>query len=137
MTRQDLEQIYYLKLDIKRIEARIAEKRSIAESSTQVLSLTAGAGGSSDAKSKQERFIDKANDDFIKLNKRQEELRCKVRQAEEFIDTVADPRMRCILEYRCIKNLQWSDVATRLGGHNTSDSVRKAYNRFMDNLPKK
>lgn len=56
----------------------------------------------------------------------------KTNEVEEFIASVDDSRMRRIINLRFIENLPWSKVASRIGGGNTEDSVRKAFERFMD-----
>ena len=51
---------------------------------------------------------------------------------EEFIASVKDSRMRRIITLRFIDNLSWNEVARHIGGPNTEDSVRKAFERFME-----
>ena len=55
----------------------------------------------------------------------------KTNEVEEFIASVDDSRMRRIINLRFIENLSWNKVADRIGGGNTEDSVRMAFNRFM------
>ncbi|MDO5540609.1 MAG: hypothetical protein Q4F83_11165 [Eubacteriales bacterium] len=55
----------------------------------------------------------------------------KTNEVEEFIASVEDSRMRRIINLRCIENLSWCDIARRIGGGNTEDSIRMAFNRFM------
>ena len=51
---------------------------------------------------------------------------------EECISSVKDSRMRRIITLRVIDNLSWNEVARHIGGSNTEDSVRKAFERFME-----
>lgn len=60
------------------------------------------------------------------------ELLETLNQLEEFIASVKDSRMRRIITLRFIENLSWNKVADRIGGRNTEDSVRKAFERFME-----
>lgn len=53
-------------------------------------------------------------------------------KVEEFIASVSDSRMRRIINLRFIENLSWNKVADRIGGGNTEDSIRMAFNRFME-----
>lgn len=62
-------------------------------------------------------------DDLIKKNN----------EVEEFIASVKDSRIRRIINLRFIEKLSWNKVADRIGGGNTEDSVRKAFDRFMKN----
>ncbi len=136
MTKQDLEDIYYLKLDVKRIEEKIEFARAKYESASGFSNSVSGSCKGSN-KSKQEKYVDETEKYISKYYALKKELEERIHQAEEFIDTVSDPRMRLILEYRCIECLNWSKIAARLSGNNTTDSVRKAYSRFINDLPKK
>ena len=60
------------------------------------------------------------------------ELLETLNQVEEFIASVDDSRMRRIINLRFIENLSWNKVADRIGGGNTEDSIRMAFNRFME-----
>lgn len=57
----------------------------------------------------------------------------KNNEVEEFIASVKDSRIRRIINLRFIEKLSWNKVADRIGGGNTEDSVRKAFDRFMEN----
>ncbi len=61
------------------------------------------------------------------------ELLETLNQVEEFIASVDDSRMRRIINLRCIEGYSWNKVADYIGGGNTEDSVRMAFNRFMEN----
>lgn len=52
-------------------------------------------------------------------------------EVEEFISDIEDSRIRRIITLRFIENLSWNKVADRIGGENTEDSVRMAFERFM------
>lgn len=62
------------------------------------------------------------------------ELLETLNQVEEFIANVRDSRMRRIITFRFIENLSWGQVAKRIGGGNTDESVKKAFYRFMENF---
>ncbi len=49
---------------------------------------------------------------------------------EDFIKTVEDSRMRLIIRYHIIDGLTWARTASKMG--TTEDSIRKAFDRFMD-----
>lgn len=55
----------------------------------------------------------------------------KTNEVEEFIMSVDDSRMRRIINLRFIEGLSWNKVADHIGGGNTEDSIRMAFNRFM------
>lgn len=52
--------------------------------------------------------------------------------ATEFINGIEDSWMRRIVEMRCIEQMTWSDIAINLGIDEHYDSVRMAFNRFID-----
>lgn len=60
------------------------------------------------------------------------ELLETLNKVEEFIASVSDSRIRRIINLRFIENLSWNKVADRIGGGNTEDSIRMAFNRFME-----
>lgn len=56
----------------------------------------------------------------------------KTNKVEEFIASVDDSRMRRIISLRFIECLSWNKVADHIGGGNTEDSIRMAFNRFIE-----
>lgn len=60
------------------------------------------------------------------------ELLETLNKVEEFIANLDDSRMRRIINLRFIEGLSWNKVADRIGGGNTEDSIRMAFNRFME-----
>ena len=56
----------------------------------------------------------------------------KTNEVEGFIVSIDDSRMRRIINLRFIENLSWNKVADCIGGGNTEDSIRMAFNRFME-----
>jgi hypothetical protein len=59
------------------------------------------------------------------------ELLETLNDVEEFISRIKDSHMRRIVNLRVVEGLSWQKVADRIGG-NTEDSVRKAFDRFME-----
>lgn len=51
---------------------------------------------------------------------------------EEFILGIDDSHIRRIITYRIIDDLSWNEVACKMGGGNTEDSVKKIFYRFME-----
>ncbi|WMI80917.1 DUF1492 domain-containing protein [Anaerotignum sp. MB30-C6] len=66
--------------------------------------------------------LEKAEQQAVKL----------VNEIEIYINSIEDCRMRRIVRYRFIDKLSWNQVADRMGGNNTEDSIRKAVTRFLD-----
>lgn len=55
----------------------------------------------------------------------------KTNDVEKFIASIDDSRIRRIINLRFIEGKSWNEVADNIGGGNTEDSVRMAFNRFM------
>jgi hypothetical protein len=58
-------------------------------------------------------------------------------KVEEYIQSIDDSRIRLIIRYKYLDNLGWDQVAAKMGGYNTADSVRKMMERYLsanDNL---
>lgn len=56
-----------------------------------------------------------------------ERIKCQV---EEWMLTVP-ARMQRIIRFRCFQRMNWEEVAVRMGGKATADSVRMEFDRFM------
>lgn len=61
------------------------------------------------------------------------ELLETINQAEEFINSITDARMRRLLQYYYIDDMTWIQVAHKMGGRHTAESCRKAVERFLEN----
>lgn len=59
------------------------------------------------------------------------ELLETLNQVEEFIATINDSHIRRIVSFRVVDGLSWNKVALKMGGGNTEDSVRKAFDRYI------
>ena len=66
-----------------------------------------------------------------KLKEAEERLLEMTNEAEEYINSIADSRMRRIVQYRVMDGLSWYEVADRMGGKATSDSCKKYFERFL------
>jgi hypothetical protein len=68
---------------------------------------------------------------LLKLADMEEKLLELTNQAEEYINSIEDSRMRRIVQYRILDGLSWYEVADRMGGKATSDSCRMYFERFL------
>lgn len=59
------------------------------------------------------------------------EIVAQATEVEDFILNIDDSFMRRLISYRVLDNLTWGEVAAKMGGNNTEDSVRMAFNRFL------
>lgn len=72
-----------------------------------------------------QRNIQRIEDKYTELLELQNDV-------EEYIESIADSRMRRIIRMRFLDKLTWNQVADNIGGGNTEDSVRMAFNRFIE-----
>ena len=59
------------------------------------------------------------------------ELLETLNEVESFISNINDSHIRRIVSLRVVDGLSWNKVALKMGGGNTEDSVRKAFDRFI------
>ena len=77
------------------------------------------------ARNSLQKNIQKIEDKYTELLELQNEV-------EEYIESISDSRMRRIIRMRFLDKLTWNQVADNIGGGNTEDSVRMAFNRFIE-----
>lgn len=65
------------------------------------------------------------------LSELEMELLETLNEVEIFISSIKDSHMRRIISLRIVEGLSWNNVARQIGGENTEDSVRKAFDRYM------
>ena len=120
---------------INRTEKQLA---AIEKSGTVIDSVTGGMGGiqrykiegfpcAEYGKLKERLYMRKAT-----LQSLENELMDKIGQVETFISSIEDSRMRRIISFRFVDGMSWRNVAMNIGGSNNEDSVRMAFNRFME-----
>jgi len=59
------------------------------------------------------------------------EISEKVNEVEIYIASIEDSFMRRLVSFRVVDGLKWEEVAVKMGGNNTEDSVKKAFYRFV------
>lgn len=137
-----LKQYIDLQEEIKETKARIerTEKQiqKIENNGTVIDSVTGGSGGiqrykiegfpyAEYGKLKERLYTRKAT-----LQSLENEVMDKIGEVETFIASIEDSRMRRIISFRFIDGMSWRNVAMNIGGNNNEDSVRMAFNRFME-----
>ena len=51
---------------------------------------------------------------------------------EQYISTIDDSLTRLVFSYRHVDGLRWTEIARKIGGNNTPDSVRKLHDRYIE-----
>lgn len=133
------EKIENLENQIKKLEKRIAE---IEEGEIVKDKVRGGLGGIQSftiegiptkeyQKKKMELYIKKELIENRKntLKTLELEILRQLSDIEEFINSLSDSYIRQIVTLRVIKGLTWLEVAEKVGGGNTEDSVRMMFNR--------
>lgn len=127
-----------IKLLREKIKKNKAEIEKLNKGGNVIDMVTGGLGGIQHFKIEgfpQKRYNDVKKcmeKNIIILQQREEKLLHTLNDVEEFISSVDDSRMRIIITLRVIEGLSWNKIADRLSGCNTEDSVRMAFNRFVE-----
>lgn len=130
MTRQSLEQIYYINRELKMWEHEL-ERLKMRSPVTSPIPKTGSGSNKSDPTARiVERRIEVEN--YVKF--KAEQLQAARDEAVEFIWSIPDSLTRMIVFYRCVSLMSWRRVAYEVGGGNTENGVRMSYKRFMDKL---
>lgn len=124
MTKHDLKQYRSLKLEINDLERRIAKGEVVSDVVT----------GSSANYPYTQHPINICGVD-TKLTKKyiqqKKKLTRECLEIEQWMDSVDDSLVRRIIRHRFIDGFSWRQIANRVGGENTEDSVRKAVERYL------
>lgn len=67
------------------------------------------------------------------LSMKKDELLSLETKAEEYIQGIPDSKVRRLVRYRCIDNLNWQQVAVRMGIKYSPEACRKKFERFFEN----
>ena len=59
------------------------------------------------------------------------EILRQLSDVEEFIKQISDSHIRRIVTFRVVNGLSWNEVADRMGGGNTENSVKQMYSRLF------
>ena len=66
------------------------------------------------------------------LHSLKSEIEQSINEVQEFINEIEDSRDRRIVTMRVIDGLSWRQISIKLGGPNTEDSARMAFNRLLN-----
>lgn len=142
MTDKDLTQYLDLKKEIEEIESKIEKLESdilrIEDGECVVDSVAGGNGGKQHFKIEGIPFPEYRHKRTLLYSRKatlellKEDLLERTNEVEKFIASVSDSRIRRIINLRFLEDMSWNQVADRIGGGNTEDSVRKAYKRYVE-----
>ena len=128
MTVRELSKLYYLKKLIERDTVRLSELESRLKPGG--MNLT-GMPKNPSPKNMMEEIIPLLMDIKDRLRSEQAKYIQERRDIEDYINSIDDYQMRCILSCRFVDLMTWNQTALYIGGGNTEDSVKKACYRFL------
>ena len=127
MTKKDLSQAYYISLEVKELE----HEREKLRSRSYIGGTMGGPRGSDIGDRTATRAIAE-----VELDQKITELITKLNEERvrivKYMQQIDDSLVRRIVYYRFFKLYNWSRVACEIGGGNTSDSVRKQLDRYLE-----
>ena len=124
MTRKELNQIYYINREIEMWQRELESITDLGSPNLDGMPKSPGAGDPTGSRATRAAEISRIIEGLLA------ELQVKRKEIYEFIATLDDPVMRQIVMYRCLSLCTWEEVAMYIGGKNTANSVRMAFNRF-------
>lgn len=130
MTRDELEQIYYLNREQKVLERELERLRGRSLIQSPLPFASHGSGVSDKVGRLAERCVDLEQ----LIREKQREIQQQRDKAVEYIYSIPDSLTRQVIYYRCVSLFSWKRVAYEVGGNNTEENVRQIYSRFMRSL---
>lgn len=129
MTKEELKQIHHLNNEIRmwQKELETLQCKSLALGQQ----LTGMPGGSRGISDKVGELACNIRDMEVVIQGKLTEIQFQRKKIVEYINTVPDSMMRQIIYYRNVSYMGWNEIADNIGGGNTKDSVRMAYDRFF------
>lgn len=128
MTRNDLEQIYYLSRELRLLERELEQLRGRSLIASPLPSTSHGSGVSDKVGSLAQRRVDLER----LVLERKAEIQSQRDRAMNFIYQIPDSLTRQVVYYRCVSLMSWRAVSREV--NNTEDNVRQIYSRFMRKL---
>lgn len=129
ITKEELSQIYYLNKEVKMWQKEL--NRLKCQSLLKGQQLT-GMPSASGTKDKVGDFATRKADIELIIEGKLKEIQIQREKIIESINNIEDSLIRQIVFYRNVSCMSWKQVALEIGGNNTENSVRMAYNRFIE-----
>lgn len=134
MTLKELSKLYYLNKLIERDTMRIEELEArLGPGSMNLSGMPRNPSPKNMFEETEILLLEVQN----RLRKEQEEYIRERIVLEEYMRTVEDYQVRLILTYRFVDLMNWRQIAFRIGGNNTEDSVKQRAYRFIKDSQKK
>lgn len=129
MTIEDLKELYYLDKLIDYENERLDNLRAKLDIHSPTISDMPKASG---AKDKIGEVVPEIVDKVRELERDVQDLEDRRSRLADFIRVLPNIRIRIIMSLRFIDQMSWTDVAAKIGGKETEDTVKKAVYRYLD-----
>lgn len=130
MTKKELSQLYWLRREIEEDRRRLDELEAIAASpASPRYDGMPHAPGAGDGMA---RMAAEIADLKAIISAKQQLCVHECKRLARYISSIPDSRTRLIFAFRFMEGLSWRQIAVRVGGGNTEDSVKKTCYRYLD-----
>lgn len=132
MTREQAEQIYYIKKEINIIESEMRElERGRTYISGVMYSDMPKAYGNSDSMEESDEYIEKEKTLMEMLKYSKEQLLRNLIDMNRFLITIKNSELRSIVRLYCVEGCTWREIGEELHMH--LSTARKKYYNFWEN----
>ena len=136
MTREQAEQIYYIKKEINIIESEIRELyRGRTYLSGVMYSDMPKAAGQTDSMAESDKYLDQEKTLVEMLRYNKEQLLRNLFDMNRFLITIDDSELRTILRLYCVEGCTWREIGDEL--HMDKSTANRKYLEFWNNLQQK
>ena len=126
MNKRELSKYYYITLEIRELEERIAEVQNTIIGSSKLTGMPRGSGKSDPVNKTTELLITLKS----KLEKRKAEAMVKLLQIEEYISGIDDTEVRLIFSKRYIELKKWEQIADEL--YMSLSTVHRKHSNYLE-----
>lgn len=134
MTKKKLEQIYYLKKELRMWQRRLSELQADIAISPQAPNGMPHSQTNNTDDPTQRKAMKLAEAD-AHIQRQIRRIEKATREIEQFITTIEDSEMRMLVEYRCIYNMHWDEISNKAGY--SERQCRRKYTDFIQTLKTK
>ena len=133
MTKAQLNNIYYLQVELEAWKERLKELNADIALAPKVYDGMPHSQTNT-VKSPTEDKAIKLAELSKKIEERIKEIEAAKLEMEIMIADMTDPILKMAIFYHCINLCSWNDTAAKIGGNQTSEGLRKMYSRFTQTL---
>ncbi len=133
MKRKDLEQVYWLKKELKMWQRKLADLQSDIAVSAKAVDGMPFSNTNVTSNPTEQKAIRLSETEKV-IKGKIAEIQLKVAEIDKFLATIDDSYLVQIINDRCVLCLSWKEIAFDMGEMYTEEMVRQAYHRFVKKL---